>query len=152
MLDVKEDEQFTIKPLEDKWRCLLVDSWKFSDEMTDHMIGTLIRLNRVFGAYDCQGGSAPVGWMMIYRFSTSISLDVFKCIFSDGSIGMLKVHEDYQRRGLGRLLVYRMVEEAVKIGLIPFVHIEDDNEVSKAFFRRLGFREGDTAIWINHVP
>ena len=79
----------------------------------------------------------------------------FRCIqmyFSDGSIGMLKVHEDYQRRGLGRLLVYRMVGEAVKIGLIPFVHIEDDNEVSKAFFRRLGFREGDTAIWINHVP
>ena len=44
---------------------------------------------------------------------------------SDGSIGMLRVLEEYQRRGLGKLLIKTIVGKAIELGLMPFVHIEE---------------------------
>merc|ERR1712121_305902 len=63
-----------IEPLGLQWTNLLVDSWKFTDEKTDHMMRTLISLGRVFGVF-LPELPEPVSWMVIY---------------SDGSIGMLK--------------------------------------------------------------
>ena len=65
---------------------------------------------------------------------------------------MLRVLEDYQGQGLGKQLVKTMVGEALKLGLVPFVHIEDDNEMSKKFFSKLGFNMSEEANWINHIP
>ena len=41
------------------------------------------------------------------------------------------------------------VKEAAGRGLVPCVHIEDDNIMSQTLFRRLGFRQGVKASWVN---
>ena len=64
---------------------------------------------------------------------------------------MLKTDRRYRNRGYGRLLVDAAVKEAVKLGLIPFAHIEDDNLSSQKFFLSLGFQTGEQAGWIEHL-
>ena len=67
-------------------------------------------------------------------------------------MGMMKTKEEYQRRGFGTLLLRRMVQESVKLGLVPFVHIEDGNVLSQKMFAKLGFKRGDQASWVNYNP
>ena len=74
------------------------------------------------------------------------------CASSQGSLGMLTTTEDFRKRGFGSFLVQKVVEEAVKQGVVPYVHIEDDNIQSQKFFQKLSFLKRDTAIWINHYP
>ena len=68
---------------------------------------------------------------------------------SDGSIGMLRTNERFRNQGLATKLVRRCVQEAADLGLVPFVHIEDDNILSKNFFTKMGFIMGDEATWVN---
>ena len=65
---------------------------------------------------------------------------------------MLKTNERFRNQGLATRLVRRCVEEAADIGLVPFVHIEDDNIMSKNFFTKMGFKIGDEANWIETRP
>ena len=74
------------------------------------------------------------------------------CASSQGSLGMLTTTETFRKRGFGSFLVQKVVDEAVKQGVVPYVHIEDDNIQSQEFFKKLGFIKRDTAIWINHYP
>ena len=41
------------------------------------------------------------------------------------------------------------MKEAAERGLVPCVHIEDDNMMSQTLFRKLGFRPGVRASWVN---
>ena len=69
------------------------------------------------------------------------------CASSQGSLGMLTTTETFRKRGFGSFLVQKVVDEAVKQGVVPYVHIEDDNIQSQNFFKKR-----DTAIWINYYP
>ena len=115
---------------------MLSNTWKFSSAGTQQMISQLTKLNRVFGLFKDQD-SEPLAWMLIY---------------SDGSLGMLHTREEERCRGLGSFLMKSVVEEALKLGLVPCVHIEDDNEISKRFFGKYGFQRGDFTQWIFHKP
>ena len=64
---------------------------------------------------------------------------------------MLKTDTRYRNRGYGCLLVDTAVKEAVRLGLIPLVHIEDDNSLSQKFMLKLGFHKGEQADWIEHI-
>ena len=44
-----------------------------------------------------------------------------------------------------------VVKAAVRLGLIPLVHIEDDNSLSQKFLLKLGFHKGEQADWIEHI-
>lgn len=103
------------------------------------MITVLIRLKRVFGLFSEEGAgdSEPLAWMLIY---------------SDGSAGMLKTREAHRNKGLGSFLLRRVMEIVLELGLVPCVYIEDDNEVSKRFFKKCGFVQGDFSQWIFHNP
>ena len=76
----------------------------------------------------------------------------YQDIFSDGSAGMLKTREAHRNKGYGSFLLRRVVEKVLELGLVPCVHIEDDNEISKRFFRKFGFVQGDFSQWIFHNP
>ena len=65
---------------------------------------------------------------------------------------MLKTREDHRNKGYGSFLLRRVMEKALELGLVPCVHIEDDNEISKSFFRKFGFVQGDFSQWIFHSP
>ena len=72
--------------------------------------------------------------------------------FSDGcNFGMLKTKEGFRKRGFGRALVKKVVQEAEKLGFIPMCHIEEDNVMSANFFRNLGFQKGIQANWVEHL-
>ena len=62
---------------------------------------------------------------------------------------MLRTNERFRNRGMATKLVRRCVQEAAYLGLVPFVHIEDDNILSKNFFTKMGFIMGDEATWVN---
>merc|ERR1711892_1273440 len=55
-------------------------------------------------------------------------------------------------KGFGSFLVQKVLQEAIKEGVVPYVHIEDDNLQSQEFFTKLGFSKMDKAVWINHYP
>ena len=65
---------------------------------------------------------------------------------------MLKTREDFRKRGFGSFLVHKVVEATLKKGLVPYVHIEDENLHSQEFFTKLGFTKYSRAVWINHYP
>ena len=88
----------------------------------------------------------------IWKLVQTEDLNLVNSCLSDGSMGMMKTKEEYQRRGFGTLLLRRMVQESVKLGLVPFVHIEDGNVLSQKMFAKLGFKRGDQASWVNYNP
>ena len=59
---------------------------------------------------------------------------------------MLTTMDSYRKRGFGRALAETAVKEAVELGLIPLVHIEDDNSVSQDFWTKLGFQKGEHEV------
>ena len=137
--------------LDDTFAPLLNSSWKFRDSKTEAMIASLATLGKVFGLFVAEE-KMPVAWMVMYRLVVLLSVLVISCHSSQGSLGMLRTDGQFRRRGFGSYLVKRVVEEAVKQGVVPYVHIEDDNLQSQEFFRILGFIKMDTAVWINHYP
>ena len=50
-------------------------------------------------------------------------------------------HPDFQGRGYARTIVARLVAETFERGLIPFLHVEEDNQRAQAVYRDLGFVE-----------
>ena len=65
---------------------------------------------------------------------------------------MLNTREAHRNKGYGSFLLRRVMEKVIELGLVPCVHIEDDNEISRRFFRKFGFVQGDFSQWIFHSP
>ena len=113
---------------------LLCSTWKHTSPSTHRIISSIIRLKRAFGLF--REDRELLAWMMIY---------------SDGSMGMLKTKEAFRKQGLGSFLLKKVTEEALRLGLVPCVHIEEGNTVSRRFFGKFGFEAGDSTQWImNH--
>ena len=67
----KLQSSYKIQPLTEEWCSMLEQSWKFSDEKTYHMLSTLAKLRRIFGAFT-DGLDQPIAWAVIYRFGVFI--------------------------------------------------------------------------------
>jgi len=113
---------------------LLAATWKFTDEGTVAMLEQQLGLGRVLGLFQ-PGDTNPVAWMMTY---------------SHGSLGMLHVDPAYRRRGLATYLVSKLVEQANQAGLLPYIEIEDDNNLSQTMMTKLGFNRAEKAIFVNN--
>lgn len=66
----------------------------------------------------------------------------------DGAIGFLNVLEDYRKKGYAYNLTMATIEELRKIGKIPFVHIEEDNEKSMNLALKTGFIKYGKIHWV----
>ena len=73
-------------------------------------------------------------------------------VFSEGVAGMLRTREDFRNKGLASFLLKKTAEKMLDLGLVPCVHIEDDNLVSQTFFNKNGFVSSEVAQWLTHKP
>ena len=74
-----------------------------------------------------------------------------KKYFSDGVAGMLRTREKFRKKGLASFLLKKTAEKMLDLGLVPCVHIEDDNLVSQTFFNKNGFVCSELAQWVQWV-
>ena len=72
--------------------------------------------------------------------------------FSEGVAKMLKTREDFRNKGLGSFLLKKTAEKMLDLGMVPCVHIEDDNVVSQTFFNKNGFVSSEVAQWLTIKP
>lgn len=110
-------------------------------------IGDVPEIHHLLEQYAAQGNLLPRTMSELYRhlrdfFVVEIDGRVAACgaleIFTEslGEIRSLVVHDDHKRRGLGRLLVERLIEEARTIGLKRLMALT----YVPGFFHKLGFR------------
>jgi len=110
-------------------------------------IGDVPVLHHLLEVYASKGNLLPRTMSELYRhlrdfFVVELEGRVVACgaleIFTEdlGEVRSLVVDESYERRGLGRLLVDRIVEEARLIGLKRLMALT----YVPAFFHKLGFR------------
>lgn len=65
----------------------------------------------------------------------------------DGAIGFLHVLPEYRRKGFGRGITLDMVCKVRNAGMLPFVHIEEDNYKSMRLALSLGFKKDRVVNW-----
>ncbi len=110
-------------------------------------IGDVPYLHYLIESYAAQGNLLPRPMSELYRhlrdfFVADVNGAVAGCgaieIFTEdlGEIRSLVVDDRYKRRGYGRLLVERLLEEARRIGLRRVMALT----YAPAFFHKLGFK------------
>uniref|UniRef100_UPI004056B5B7 GNAT family N-acetyltransferase n=1 Tax=Agathobacter sp. TaxID=2021311 RepID=UPI004056B5B7 len=67
-------------------------------------------------------------------------------IHDDGSIGMLKVLEEYRGRKIGAALETYIVNYAMQLGWTPYGQVEADNTASLHLQKKLGMHLSKTPI------
>ena len=65
-------------------------------------------------------------------------------------MGMLHTVAEYRRQGCAKYLVRAAKAYTRGLGLVPYVHVEEDNQISAGFFEKLGFVKDQFAVWIGY--
>lgn len=68
-------------------------------------------------------------------------------IHADGSLGMLEVFPEYQRKGLGAILETYLINHTLKMAWIPFGQVEMSNEASYKLQEKLGLCFSKNTLW-----
>lgn len=72
---------------------------------------------------------------------TIIGLGCFWAILEEAHITLLAIHPDYQRQGLGKLLLYKLLEEAVQRQLErATLEVRISNQSAISLYQQFGFR------------
>ncbi len=75
-----------------------------------------------------------VGWVALSKYNT-------KCAYSDTAELSLYVKPEYQRKGIGKKLMGRIIEEGKRVGLHAIIaRITDGNKVSIHLHEMFGFK------------
>lgn len=70
-----------------------------------------------------------------------IGLGCFWQILEEAHITLLMVHPDYQGKGLGNLLLYALLREAVGCGLArATLEVRDSNQAALSLYQKFGFK------------
>lgn len=71
-----------------------------------------------------------------------LGIGCFWMILDEAHLTVLAVHPDYQGQGLGQLLLYHLLREAVDHGLErSTLEVRESNQVALAIYHKFGFRE-----------
>ncbi|WP_374704981.1 ribosomal protein S18-alanine N-acetyltransferase [Microcystis aeruginosa] len=75
------------------------------------------------------------------QFPTLIGLACFWAILEEAHITLLAIYPDYQRQGLGKLLLYKLLEKAVQRQLErATLEVRVSNQSAIALYEHFGFR------------
>ena len=69
----------------------------------------------------------------------------------DGSLGLLRVHPDHQRKGLALAVIGELASKVMKASGYS-VSIRADSEVSQKVHQKCGFRMIDNVVWLYYTP
>jgi len=130
----KDRLKFEVSPVSLEHVQLVDNSWKFQNSKSVQMLEGLIKQKKLLGLF-IEGNTEPVAWITIYSY---------------GSMGMLNTKEQFRRQGWGQVLVSAAKEYARSLGLVPYVHIEEDNLISAKMFKKLGFVPDQYAVWAGY--
>lgn len=114
------DAGFVIKKLDESHRGFIMLHYSHADEVEDYLVERL-RAGVVYGGY-LQG--QLVGFIGSHP---------------EGSIGLLEVLPQFQRRGVARVLETFYIKLILQEGRTPFAQIEPGNTASFELHRKLGF-------------
>lgn len=70
-------------------------------------------------------------------------------VTEDGSVGFLHTVESHRKRGLAKAVIYHLARTLLDQGKIVFNLIEEENEISRQFFCKMGltvFRDDSVAF------
>lgn len=82
--------------------------------------------------------SVPQGKSEQYRI---IGVGCFWAILEEAHITLLAIHPDYQRQGLGQVLLLTLLEKAVKRGLErATLEVRESNEAALGLYKKFGFK------------
>jgi ribosomal-protein-alanine N-acetyltransferase len=71
-----------------------------------------------------------------------VGLGCFWSILEEAHITILAVHPDYQRQGLGQLLLYALLQDAKKRQLEwATLEVKPSNQAARALYQKFGFKE-----------
>ena len=65
-------------------------------------------------------------------------------------MGMLYTKEKYRRQGWAKIIIRAAKEYVKTLGLVPYVHVEEDNLASGRLFEQQGFVKDQYAHWIGY--
>jgi len=128
------DQKYRVEKISQEHATLVDNNWKFRNSLSMQMVEGLIQQEKLLGLF-LPDANEPVSWITIYSY---------------GSMGMLFTREDYRRRGLAKILVKAARDYTRSLGLVPYVHVENDNTVSARFFDQLGFTKDQYAVWAGY--
>ena len=66
----------------------------------------------------------------------------------DGGIHAVYTMEEFRGKGYGKLTVKYLCKEMAVNGLIPLVHVETENAVSRSMMEGIGFKYSHSMDWI----
>ena len=71
-----------------------------------------------------------------------IGLGCFWSILEEAHITILAVHPDYQRQGLGQLLLYALLRDAIQLKLEwATLEVKPSNQAARSLYQKFGFTE-----------
>ena len=84
----------------------------------------------------------PRAWAAVLADGTLAGYVFAHAASDEGEILNLAVHPAHQRAGVGRALVARVFDELSQTGVARvFLEVRESNQVGRAFYGRLGFKE-----------
>jgi ribosomal-protein-alanine N-acetyltransferase len=70
-----------------------------------------------------------------------IGLGCFWCILEEAHITLLAVHPDFQHQGLGKLLLFSLLKDAVKRNLErATLEVKETNQIALSLYDKFGFK------------
>ena len=101
--------------------------------------------------YDDEEGyiKTRIEYGMLGAFDENENCAAFIGFHGEGSMGLLKVLPEYQRRGIGFALETRTINRRIKEGRIPYGHVVVGNEKSTGLQKKAGMQFSEKIVtWV----
>lgn len=120
-------DNMSLKPLNDSHFGIIVKNYDVN--VGEDYLSKLIEEGNLFGGFV---DSRLIGFVGIH---------------AEGSIGLLKVFDEYLGKGYGTMLVRHITNHQLSLSDTPFAQVGINNEASLAVFRKLGYSISDERVY-----